>query len=203
MRMPILTFFTLFVIILTLILKKNESQTNRKNDDFWERERKANFTRKKDIENLAYISFDPDSLPLFAAANDVRAAEYAESLLSLKDKRILNCTGMTNTDLKLKYGAPNLTRLTEYDQNFTVLVRDLSRLAERYIELSLESEAVTILEYSIDIGSDVRLSYEMLGNIYAKENDFAKINNLIEKAEKLNSLSKNSILRYLNDIIPF
>ena len=34
---------------------------------------------------------------------------------ALKEKKILNLSGFTNTDLKLEYGVGNLTDLTDYD----------------------------------------------------------------------------------------
>ena len=44
---------------------------------------------------------------------------------ALKEKKILNLSGFTNTDLKLEYGVGNLTELTDYDNNYVTLSRSL------------------------------------------------------------------------------
>ena len=222
--MIFLTVFLPFVIIFTILLRRSTKKSQDQNKAFWERELAANATRKKDIENLPYISFDPGSVPMHHELDDERAEEYMRELSSLAGKRILNCTGKSNTDLKLEYGAPNITKLTEYDGNYTVLVRSLARLAEKYIlhattmgledvstdsdrtsaptggaadALRLRSDAKKLLEYSVSIGSDVRLCYELLSDIYIEDGDTASVEKLKTAAESLNSLSKEPILRML------
>ena len=225
MKLPFLTIFLVFVIVLTVRLQMSK--------EFWERELRANSVRRKDIENLPYIPFDPAMIPEHPELNDERVNEYITELKGLKGKRILNCTGQTNTDLKLEYGAANITKLTEYDGNYTILVRTIARLAEKYLIHSarfledvsiqddsetaqenndrqisqqmsdtLKADAQKLLEYGISIGTDVRLNYELLGQLYAENNDFAKIEGLKATAETLNSLSKEPILRMLDRLMP-
>ena len=57
-----------------------------------------------------------DALP-----DNERAEEYRSLLTSLSTQPVVNLTGFTNTDLKLEYGTANITCLTEYDQNYTLL----------------------------------------------------------------------------------
>lgn len=212
MRMPIMTTFLIFIAILTFQIKRSERDKDRKENEFWERERRANFTRKKDIEGLAYIPFSMSMIPIHSELQDIMAAEYIQALSDLEGKRIFNCTGKSNTDLKLEYGAPNITKLTEYDMNYTVLVRNIARLAEKYIEAAssdncddpavLLADARTLLEYGISIGSDVRLGYELLGRMYADEGRYDKIDELKKRASALNSLSKDPIIRSLDSLLP-
>lgn len=213
MRLPFLTTFLLFIIVLTIALKRTDKYEEKIEENFWAKEHKANFTRKKDIEHLDYIQLDPSSLPLHSEIDDISLQEYIQEIHSLSGKRILNCTGISNTDLKLQYGAPNITKLTEYDQNYTTLVRAISRIAERYLDYSrasennntenasLRADAVTLLEYGIEIDTDVRLNYELLGEIYAQSGQFDKIEQLKTKAMTLNSLSKNPIIRSLDKLL--
>ena len=65
-----------------------------------------------------------------AAANETISEECKEILRSLSTQKIVNLTGYTNTDLKLSYGTANITCLTEYDQNYTLLVSTLQKWAE-------------------------------------------------------------------------
>ena len=233
MKLPFLTIFLVFVIVLTVRLQMSKRSEKDVNKEFWERELRANSVRRKDIENLPYIPFDPAMIPEHPELEDERVNEYITELKGLKGKRILNCTGQTNTDLKLEYGAANITKLTEYDGNYTILVRTIARLAEKYLIHSarfledvsiqddsetaqenndrqisqqmsdtLKADAQKLLEYGISIGTDVRLNYELLGQLYAENNDFAKIEGLKTTAETLNSLSKEPILRMLDRLMP-
>lgn len=233
----ILITFIFFIIIKTA--KNNSAKKVRKEDEiFWEREKQANETRKVNIDNLPYITLHEGQLPLHKELNDTKSQDYINDIEALYEKEILNCTGMSNTDLKLKYGAANITRLAECDQNFTVLVRSLARLAERYLDCSRESkqdedlsdlfegtafadtgisenkhnenpsalnetlakDAQKLLEYSIIIGSDVKLAYELLSSLYIKNGEEGAIKRLILSASMLNSLNKEPILRYLQNL---
>ena len=211
MKLPFLTIFLVFVIVLTVRLQMSKRSEKDVNKEFWERELRANSVRRKDIENLPYIPFDPAMIPEHPELEDERVNEYIAELKGLAGKRILNCTGQTNTDLKLEYGAANITKLTEYDGNYTILVRTIARLAEKYLihsarfledvstheseenhqeqisvqqSATLKTDAVKLLEYGVSIGSDVRLNYELLGKIYAENNDFAKIGSFSRKILK-------------------
>ena len=207
-------------------MKRNSRKEKDLKKAFWERELLANSVRKKDIENLPYIRFDPSMIPLHPEISDVRIDEYISELSSLSGKRILNCTGKSNTDLKLEYGAPNITKLTEYDSNYTILVRSIARLAEKYLihaskslqnissdtsvegsapgtELTraqsekLRADAISLLEYGISVGTDVRLNYELLAQIYYDRGDMAAIAKLKESAREINSLSREPIIKML------
>lgn len=202
MKMPIFTIFVLFILALTARLHLSKRKEGRDIKEFWDRENKANATRMKDISNLDYISIPFDTLPLHREIEDEVIQTNISVLDDLKEKKILNLTGYTNTDLKLEYGAPNITRLTEYDLNYTNLVRAISKLGQKYIQLDLKEDAIIILNYGIEINTDIRLNYELLANIYNEDNNFEKIAYLRAKAEELNSLSKEPILRYLDKIMP-
>ena len=117
---------------------------------------------------------------------------------TLKEKKILNLTGISNTDLKLKYGPANLTALTQYDQNFTLLARTLNTWGQRLNELSHPKEAICVLAFAVSIGSDIRATWELLAKLYADSGDLAKIRDMKTTAATLNSLTKNSILATLN-----
>ncbi len=219
------TVFIPFIVIFTILLRRSSRKGESAQKAFWERELLANSTRRKDIENLPYIPFDISLIPAHRDLEDQRIDELLEELASLSGKRILNCTGKSNTDLKLEYGAPNITKLTEYDSNYTVLVRSLARLAEKYLlhaskslqdistsggdsgsltaispekAAALRSDAKKLLEYGISIGTDVRLNYELLAGIYKTGNDIAAIEGLKSVAVTLNSLSREPILRMLD-----
>ncbi|MDD3414603.1 MAG: hypothetical protein PHY47_11460 [Lachnospiraceae bacterium] len=165
-------------------------------EDFFSREFRANTTRKKSLDNLDYIQIPIEQFMIPANA-DSQIQEYYGILSSLSSKKIVNLTGISNTDLKLEYGAPNIIALSEYDQNFTLLASTLARLSQSLLEQGYSSEALSLLEYGVAIGSDVRANYELLGKIYANQGRKSEIETLIMKAETINSLSKETILKKL------
>ena len=64
----------------------------------------------------------------------------------------------------------------------------------------LRKEAITLLEYGISIGTDVKKNYDLLGAVYAENKEYDKIQTLITTAETVNSLSKDAILNHLKEL---
>lgn len=131
MRVPVLFgWVMIFVVVVSYKRHKADRERDKTERDFWDRENTANATRKQDISNLDYVDFTSVTLP-FALFSDDLLKQCEEQVLKLKDEKILNLTGISNTDLKLAYGAANLPLLTQYDQNFTLLVRTLNTWGHR------------------------------------------------------------------------
>ena len=61
--MPIfLIFFILFVIWLNVKTKRGQNNNSEWDTDYWEKEREANFVRRKDISGLDYITISEDAM---------------------------------------------------------------------------------------------------------------------------------------------
>lgn len=197
MRIPVL-FGWVMIFVVVVSYKRRKADRNRKNTelDFWERENTANATRKQDISTLDYVDFTGVSLP-FALFSDDVLHQCEEQVKKLKDEKILNLTGISNTDLKLAYGAANLPLLTQYDQNFTLLVRTLNTWGHRLEELGYAAEAIPVLEFAVAIRSDIKATYQLLAELYQQQGEGGKIEGLREAALGLNSLMKDPILGML------
>ena len=159
--------------------------------------RKANLTRKKDLSELEYITLPIEQLP-FPNLEDTEITEVQNRLQKLATEKIVNFTGITNTELKLQYGAPNIELLMAFDKNYLELVRSLYRYAKLLYDKGYKEEATAILEYGISIKTDVIANYTLLASIYKEKNDTKRIDFIISQAETLNSLTKNSLLTNLN-----
>lgn len=198
--MPILVFFVIFAVWLMYEIKKSNKKSEQKFNDFLEEEHKANSVRRQNIDNLAYLTIPYDALPFDEdAAQPVVSCQNA--ILALKEKRILNLTGYTNTELKLQYGAPNLELLTEYDTNFTTLARNLARWGDALYEQKRLTEAKQVLEYGIQIQTDVSSNYITLARIYLMEERIDDIYALMEQAGNLKTLMKDSIIKQLQQLL--
>ncbi|MDE5781240.1 MAG: hypothetical protein K2I03_07145 [Lachnospiraceae bacterium] len=196
---PILTIVIILTILLNLRNRKTTSLFKRERESFWEKESLANSTRKKDLSNLHYITIPEKSLP-FIETNDEIINSCHNNIHKLMTESIVNLTGYTNTELKLEYGAANLNTLSKYDSNFTELCRVLNKWGSRLLELEYTVEACTVLEFAVSILSDVSSTYKTLGRIYIQNGDSSKIDNLLNEAEKLNSLSKPVIIKALSEL---
>ncbi|MCI8857957.1 MAG: hypothetical protein HFI71_00250 [Lachnospiraceae bacterium] len=193
-----------WTIIFIVVVSYKRFKANRINqaaeNAFWNRENAANSTRKQDISHLDYIQFSNVTLP-FALFRDDILKECEQQVLTLKEKKILNLTGISNTDLKLKYGPANLPLLTQYDQNFTLLVRTLNTWGQRLNELNHPEEAVSVLAFAVSIGSDIKATWQLLAKLYAQSGETEKLKALKPSAEALNSLSKTPILNTLDSYL--
>lgn len=197
---PVLTLFIIFLLFYAYKRSQLTKQEEEKNSAFWDLENQANTTRKKDIEHLAYIQIPLDAFPIGTYPSEKRDALEAE-LISLSKEKILNLTGISNTDLKLQYGAANLEALSACDDRFARLVSLLTDYARSLLEDSHSEEAVTVLEFGVKIRSDVTENYVLLANLYREKGEGSKIRSLIETAGLLNSLSKETIQKKLQEML--
>ena len=146
MKMPFFASFIVFIIWLSYELSKARRRSARERDNYWEREAAANNTRRKPLDDLDYIHIPFDSLPMDILKEDETVAECHQALYYLAESPIVNFTGYSNTDLKLKYGTPNIGLLTRYDQNYTTLVHTLQKWAEKLYESGYTTQTRQILE---------------------------------------------------------
>lgn len=202
----ILPYFIIILVVIQLLLKKSDNSQQNKIKQFWEREQKANATRKQDISNLNYVKWD-DSLPLkednrtlsdILDNNNEALASY-EAIMSLKGKQMINLTEYSNTDLKLKYGVANLETLTEYEDNYTSLIMNIATLGHILMEQEDTKDAAAYLELGIRSGSDIRSNYADLKNIYTNEGNNSGLSNLKRYAELIKSVNKDTIMHILDE----
>jgi hypothetical protein len=197
MLLPILA---IFIIVTIYIAIRRQSAMNKEQalfDDFLAKEQEANWTRKQDISDLDYIKLPLEKFPL-GKFSDEALRDYENDLRELSEKPICNLNGISNTDLKLRYGAANLTALSECDTNYSTLITLLANYGEKLYELSHPTEATAVLEYALSIGSDVGKTYEILAKLYRETGHPEKIDSLRTAAEQLTSIRRQSILRKLD-----
>lgn len=199
MKFPILASVIVFVLVLSRSIKRRNREKEKKEYNFWERESQANATRRKPLENLDYITIPFEELPMELLTDDPKISEYLELLKELSQKKIVNLTGYTNTDLKLEYGAPNINLLMEYDQNYTLLVRTLQQWADVLLDAGYTEEAVKIMEFALGTHTDISRTYYKLAEYYVSLHNTSAAKNLISEAQTLRSFHKNTIIRTLRE----
>lgn len=194
MNIAILAIVLVFMIVIRIQIKRSDKKQRKDELSFWAREEEANFTRRQNIDNLPYISITEN-------VKDI-TRKYPEDEGSVKilplintESRILNLNGIPNTELKMRYGAPNINLLTEYDKNFTDLITGLQTLCSSVSD----DEKITLLEFATDIGTDISVSYEELADLYIKNNEPSKIHLLIKKAERIDNIRGPRIIEKMKN----
>lgn len=203
MNFAILASFIAVCLILSVSLKRQKKNARKEEQTFWERERLANSVRRKPLDNLPFVNIPLETFPTHLLREDSTVLECISIVEALTSQKVVNLTGYSNTDLKLEYGTANITVLSEYDQNYTVLVRTLQKWADILLESGYASEACVLMEFAVSTGTDITRTYYSLADIYASRGDFQRIGDLIHTAETLRSSNKAVIVRTLNKKHPF
>ncbi|MDE7287781.1 MAG: hypothetical protein K2N55_13210, partial [Lachnospiraceae bacterium] len=160
-----------------------------------------NNTRRKPLDDLNFIDIPFDRLPMDLLKDDPVVAEYHETLKELSKSPIVNFTGISNTDLKLMYGAPNIDLLSRYDQSYTLLVRTLQNLAKALYDKGYVEEACGILEFAVETRTDISATYKLLSSIYLENHQTEKIKALIPIAQNLNTSLSSYIVSILENAL--
>ena len=196
MIFPILAGFLGFIVILTVLLKRGDKEKKANEEEFWQRENEANNTRRQDISTLDYIEIPQERLP-FGCTGDTDILDIEAQLDELSEKKILNFEGATNTELKKKYGAPNMEELIACDEAFLNLARLLNEWGVALYNIERVDEAKSVLEYAVEIKSDVSATYVTLAKIYKRMRMKSELAALSAKVAALNTSSRDAILEKL------
>ena len=199
MKYYILASVIIFGFVIHHAIRKSNKESKSREEMFWEREEEANSVRKKGIENLPYITIPFEKLPMELLSDQPDIAACLETLHHLSGQKILNLTGYTNTDLKLTYGTANITALSAYDQNYTLLARTLQKWADLLWQKGYEKDACTIMEYALTTYTDISSTYYRLAEYYKAHNENEKIDGLILMASALSSPQGERIARTLTE----
>lgn len=197
MPIPVLSIILLiFVLWLWYEIRKTNKRAKEDTEAFWKNENSSNSARRKDISNLDYFTITFDRLPMEDHADET-INSYRDTLRKLSEKKLLNLTGITNTELKYQYGAANIKLLSEYDNNYIIFVSILQKWADRLYTRGSVEDAKKVLEYAISCHTDVSKSYRLLANIYKEQNTLDKISHLIEIIPDTKMISKELLIEEL------
>lgn len=197
MKFPVLASLFVLILVIAHNVRKQRNSKNAAEKSFWQEEAEANDVRRKPLDHLQYIHIPVDTLPMELRVEDPLVSECLDIIQSLSAQKIVNLTGYSNTELKLEYGTANITILSEYDQNYTLLVTTLQKWAELLYNAGHITETLQILEFALSTGTDVSKTYYMLAEIYRARGEQEKIAGLIQKAENLRSINRSVIARTL------
>lgn len=203
MKFYILASLIMFCLVIYRANKRHQRILKKEEQSFWDRERHSNNVRRKPLDNLDYITIPFDRLPVDIMPENDTVKECLDTLHILDTQKIVNFTGYTNTELKLEYGTANITALSQFDQNYTLLVITLQKWADVLYDAGLQDDAAVILEFALETKTDISKTYYTLAEIYSNRNETDNILNLIQSALSLRSYSSKTIARTLQESYPY
>ena len=101
MNIGFLASFITFSLLVYYNVKKLAKRSRKQEAEFWARESAANSVRRKSLDGLPYIKIPLENFPTHLLQDNSEVLECIETMEFLSDKKILNLTGWSNTDLKL------------------------------------------------------------------------------------------------------
>ncbi len=197
MNLGFLASFITFSLLISFTIKRQARKDRNSEKNFWARETQANSVRRKPLDNLNYISIPLETFPTHLRNDNPDVMECIGIMESLTSEKIVNLTGWSNTDLKLEYGTANITVLSEYDQNYTLLVRTLQKWADLLLEENYAKEASVLMAFAVSTNTDISRTYYLLADYWASQGETFRIEQLIRTAEGLRSVNKDAIIRHL------
>lgn len=193
--------FIVFTFWLRYKLKHAAGSSAVSSEEFWNRERESNFIPKKDISDLDYIQVPLQEFPFRDDTSDEALIDWQNKVRAASEKKMLNLTGFSNTDLKFAYGSANYPLLADYDQNFTVFIRNLFGWAKYLSETGDITAARQLLEFGVTCRSDISGNYTLLADIYLKEDDLDSFRRLQEQASHIPGARKEAICASLSALL--
>lgn len=191
-----LAIFIIFLLYINFLLHKNKRAQEDLEKAFWDRERNANLTRRKDISNLNYLIITSDEIP------PNLSTDAQKTLLSLCETNMLNLSKMSNTDLKMKYGVANLETLSACDERFSLFQKNAAIYAKELTDAGASSDAKALLELAVTHQADSSAIYTQLATLYQLEGKTDKIQQLQELARQLPQMPQQIILEKLQPFLP-
>lgn len=153
--MPVfLLLVILFTVWFTYERKKSSSQSAAASDGFWSREHEASFARKQSTDDICFLVLDEELIP--DPESDDELAGITDRLHSLASSEIADLSGLTNTDLKLRWGIANFERLSEADDRFITLTGLIADCCDRLSALGRSGDAAPLLRFAYD--NNMRIS---------------------------------------------
>ncbi len=200
--LPILTLMFIFVLFLAFRYRSTSRKMTESEDAFYRREIEANSTVRTDIDlnSLDYLTIPMDKFPSDSKGN-MEMSKALDELNALKDKRILNLTKMSNTDLKLEYGRNHLDEMQAIGENYVQLSILIVTIAEILYEAGEYNDAARILEYGIATKTDINKNYMLLADCYNMLGSTRQLTELREQVPTMGLTLERNILSHIDDLI--
>lgn len=197
---PVFTIFFFFCLFVFFRIRHLQNRREERDAAFWAREEEAMHAPNVDLSDVQFLRIPLERFPVGLMDTD-EGAMVEEELKQLSAEPILNLNGMTNTDVRLAYGAGNFDHMQKAGENFDRLEVLLCDYAKLLIENGHPADAVPVLEFAVESNATVSSIYTLLGECYDDMGDGERLNTLIATVEGRDMMMKASILDHLRGLV--
>lgn len=205
-NIPLLYIWTIIAFfVFHHHLRKNAKAQEDVTKAFWKKEESSLVVRKKELvdEDFIHPSLTGDQLKgedWYKTQDQSALFRYEQHLKELLDKPMVNFQHMSNTDLRLNFGTANLTVVREYEENWNGYLTNLFTLGKKLFESGETDYSIQLLEEGIEMGTDNRYHFLLLGQHYKATKNHQAFDDLVVRAQSLESLTKTALLKALEDL---
>lgn len=200
MAFPCLAVFITICLVLFFRYKFINDKREEKEQDFFDKERSARTTvghiYESDYEVIPLSKFS------FNLCEDPSIVEMEEKIKVLSTEKLLNLTGVSNTDVKLRFGVNHFDEAVACGEKYDELIGLLVNYAIGLDDHGFSEESANILEYLVKNDCDIKAAWIALGKHYASKSEFDKIKSLIEKVDSSKLSIKSATKQQLTDMLP-
>lgn len=194
--------YILGILILAMTFKRYVGKDRSKDKSDWrkqlEEEHQLQFVRNKPIDPTLMLHMD---FTMFPVSLDPNCQKAYMSLMRFEKLSLANLSGISNLEIKKKYGASGVEQISQYEWNYTSCMQAAIDYANVLIQNGYITEAQKTLEYCIASKCDLSKCYLLLIDLYKmQQNECA----LIKLKDYVNKELKDSpfidkIIRHFND----
>lgn len=200
----IFAFFVIIAILFNYRIKKLTREEAKVREAFWQRERESLIVRKKDFDENDFITPDISSLRFpnveFIGYELKLYQASIDKINSLIQKPMMNFSGLTNTEVRLRFGTANQTTITNNEGNYNSFLKALYDYGQLMEKSGETEEALSAYEICISINSEYTKHYISLAKLYLQQNNKKALSALREKASQVDQMAQTKILSKLDEL---
>lgn len=194
--------YILGIFILAMTFKRYVNRNNPSDQEDWrkqlEEEHQLQFVRSKPLDPTLMLSIDFTRFPV---SHDQACQKAYLSLMHFEKLPLANLKGVSNLEIKKKYGASGVDKISQYEWNYTSCMQAAIHYAEVLIENGYITEAQNTLECCIEAKCDLSKCYLLLIDLYKmqqNESALIRLKDFVNKELK-DSPFIDKIIRHFND----
>ena len=166
----------ILIFVVAIVTKRHGRLQDAKNRRFLEEEQAANLARKREIDPELFFYANLNNLPPVPESDPHRVLRTSRRTMIRFE------VPESNVDLKKRYGVAQLDSITLYEENFHDFLKSLGVWAQALHDEGNARDALLVLEYAIELGSEFRGTYKLAADIFAYERDAYALEQLLQMA---------------------
>lgn len=204
---PIFILFVFFSIIFYAALRSAGKESNKRIKKFLEGEDVSSNIRRKPIDTELFFVPDLDGLPIKeytaeeAEKFPVLIARQERVIAISKNKMIRFKEPKSNLEVKMQFGTISVEEVANYEESYSQYIYALVNWAESLMEAGNFDDAEKVLSVSIEQGSEISKSFTLLADIYFRNNDKPKMEDLYETVSTINIPAQKKAWEHINNYL--